>query len=148
MTVRTLRLKIHYAHNDWRRTNRIFFPSPAEVKFVMIMGGKNVTFKRIRHVRTKYPLVIFVSMGRVLRRENVQRETRIGGRFADFTFETPYSKKVIEIDGKSFHDDILKEQERDEYLRKYGWSVLHVRAIDLWRRPDFVRKKVREFLAK
>jgi very-short-patch-repair endonuclease len=148
MIARTLRLRMSYAKKDRQRRMRLLFPSAAEVKFVRILGGKVLTFRHIKHPKTKFPLVIFLSMGRMLRRENVQRETRIGGRFADFTFETPYTKKLIEIDGKAFHDDIIKEQERDDYLRKYGWRVLHVRAVDIWRRPDVVRKRVRDFLAR
>lgn len=148
MNARTLWLKIHYVHNDWRRTNRMYFPSPAEVKFVRIMGGKTITISWIKHYKSKFPLVFFVTMGRTLRRELVQREYRVGGFFLDFAFVDDYSKKGIEIDGARHHQDIVKEQNRDDYLRRRGWYILHIRAVDLWRKPDVVRKRVKDFLAK
>lgn len=147
MTVREIRMKYHYAKKDWWRRNRILFPSPAEVRFVQIMGGRTVTINALRHPATGYPLVIFVSMGRLLRREFVQREVRVGAMYIDFAFETRYTKKGIEIDGADFHRDIVREQQRDDYLGGYGWRILHIQASDLYRSPDSVQRRVMSFLS-
>jgi very-short-patch-repair endonuclease len=145
--IATFRTRLHYAHNDWRRRGRILFPSPAEVRFVRIMGGRAVTFHFIRHPKTKFPLVVFVTMGRTLRREFVQREVRVGAMYVDFAFVNDYTKKAIEVDG-STHNDIVKEQNRDDYLRARGWRVLHIRGIEIYRQPKKVRDRAIAFLAK
>lgn len=131
---------------------RILFPSPAEVRFIELMGGKSVSIDFIKYPTTKFPLTFFITMGKVLRSENVVRERRIGGFYADLSFETPYTKKLIEIDGEAFHGkeriDIVREQQRDDYLRSYGWQVLHIRAGDLYRQPSQVQQRVMNFLAR
>lgn len=128
----------------WRQ-NRMFFMSPAEIRFLHIMGGKVVTFEAIKHARTHFPLAYVVTMGRSLRRENFAREVRVGRYFIDFGNDI---KRGIEIDGRNFHMDIVKEIERDEYVAKYGWSLLHIQAVDLWQQPDNVQRRVLSFIHK
>lgn len=77
----------------------------------------------------------------------VRREVRVGAMYVDFAFVTPYGKKAIEIDGRDFHRDIVKEQERDDYLRARGWQVMHIQALALYHNPESVRKRVIKFLA-
>lgn len=144
---RVISHKVHYAKKDWWRKNRILFPSPAEVQFARVMGGKAITIDHIKHPQTGFPLTIITSMGKTLRREFVQREVRVGAMYVDFGFETRYSKKAIEIDGDAFHRDIVREQERDEYCRERGWKLLHIQAADIYREPDLVQRRVMKFLA-
>lgn len=144
---RKVRLHIYYVRKKiWRRT-RILFPSPAEVRFVQVMGGRVLVFNYVRSTSTHYPLAIFISMGKILRREFVQREVRVGAMHVDFAFITSYGRQAIEIDGRNFHMDVVREQERDEYLNGRGWRVLHIQAVDLWRNPDAVQRRVIRFLA-
>lgn len=147
MIARSLRLKIYYVQKDFWRNNRIIFPSPAEVEFVRLMGGKAIVIDSIKHPNTKFPLTIFTSMGRMLRREFVQREVRVGGMYVDFAFVTKYAKKAIEIDGQFYHRDIVKEQSRDDYLKARGWRVMHIEAVSLYREPARVQQRVLAFLA-
>lgn len=144
---RNTKLKIYYAKKDWWRKNRMLFPSPAEVQFVRIMGGKAITIKRLKHPSTGFPMVIFVTMGKRLNREFVEREVRVGAMYIDFAFATKYSKKGIEIDGAAFHRDIVKEQQRDDYCLAYGWKLLHIQAADVYSNPDLVQRRVDNFLA-
>lgn len=130
----------------WRRS-RILFPSPAEVRFVEIMGGRVLTIKRIKRKPNGFYLTFFVSMGRTLRREMVEREVQVGAYYVDFGFITGAGQQAIEIDGQDFHMDVVKEQERDEYLARYGWRVLHIQAVDLYRNPENVKRRVVDFLA-
>src|SRR5689334_748965 len=102
--------------SNWRRVRRIWFPSPAEVNFIEVMGGLALSLPFIRAWTNGYPLTI-LWLGRTLRRELVQREVRIGSKFADFCVVTPFYRKILEIDGERFHD-IVKDQERDDYLRE------------------------------
>lgn len=114
---------------------------------MQIMGGRVLTIDRIKRKQTGFPLTFFISMGRTLRREMVEREVQVGAYYVDFGFITGAGQQAIEIDGQDFHMDVVKEQERDEYLARYGWRVLHIQAVDLYRKPDAVRKRVVDFLA-
>jgi very-short-patch-repair endonuclease len=113
------------------------------------MGGRVLEIKWLRHYKTRYPLAFVVTLGRVLKRELCCREVRVGGRYVDFAFDDTYGRKrAIEIDGDAFHRDIVKEQDRDDYLAKYGWIVLHIPAVDLYRSPSLVQRRALKFLAK
>lgn len=147
MITATLRQKIHYKKKEFWRNNRMLFPSPAEVQFIRMMGGKAIVIDHLKHPKTKFPLTVITTMGRTLKREFVQREVRVGAMYVDFAFVTQYDKKAIEIDGRDFHDDIIKEQNRDDYLRARGWRVYHIRADSLYRDPSLVQRKVIDFLA-
>lgn len=140
--------KTYYIKKRWWRNNRLLFPSPAEVRFIQIFGGTVLIFKNIRHYRTKFPLTIVVSLGRVLRRELIKREVRAGAMYIDYAFVNEYVKRGIEIDGKAWHRDVVREQQRDEYLNNRGWKILHIDAADLYRRPEWVKKRVLMFLSK
>jgi very-short-patch-repair endonuclease len=110
------------------------------------MGGHVLTINKLRHYKTKFPRAI-IFMGSFLKHELVQREVRVGAMYLDFACITPWDRKAIEIDGKNFHRDIVKEQNRDDYLEKYGWRILHIPAEDLYRKPDKVRDRVIRFFA-
>jgi hypothetical protein len=127
----------------WRR-QRLLFMSPAEIKFIHIMGGRVVTFDHIKAPRTGFPLAVVITMGRTLRRERIEREVRVGKCFIDFGNDI---KRGIEIDGRNFHMDIVKEQERDDYCAGYGWSLLHIQAGDLYRNPNQVQRDVLKYLS-
>jgi very-short-patch-repair endonuclease len=58
------------------------------------------------------------------------------------------NKKVIEIDSDRWHFDIVKEQNRDDYLKRRGWDILHIRVLEMYKNPDSIIKKVNKFLAK
>jgi very-short-patch-repair endonuclease len=131
-----------------RRFRRLIFPSPAELEFIRIFGGKYKSSKRIRDPKTGFPLTIVYSMGKILKRELIKREVRAGAMWIDFGALTNYFNRGIEIDGRAYHRDILKEQERDEYVAQYGWSLLHIEAGEVYRNPNFVQRKVLEFLAR
>ena len=129
--------------SKWWRDNRMLFPSPAEVRFIQIMGGRVVIIERIKHPKTKFPMVIVLSLGKILTRENFKREVRVGSKLCDFGNDL---KTAIEIDGRYFHD-IIEQVERDEYFTNYGWRVLHIEASKLWREPSKIQQMVLEFLA-
>lgn len=137
-----------YMRNDHRRRHRLRYTSPAEVKFIRLFGGKVVTINFMKSRKNKFPRTIVLTMGRTLKREFVQRELRVGGVYVDFAFVNRYTKKAIEIDGAEFHRDVVREQQRDDYLHGYGYSILHIPAVDLYRKPDAVKKRVITFLAK
>jgi len=122
--------------------------SPAEVQFVRVMGGR-VLFSTslLRDYRTGFPLTI-MSLGPVLKAELVQREVRVGAMYIDFGVETPWYCKGIEVDGSSFHGDVVRERERDEYCARYGWQLLHIPAADLWHYPNHVHDRVIRFLGR
>lgn len=122
----------------------MLYPSPAELAFIRLMGGRTIEFRRIRNRRTGFRLAIVVSMGKTLRRERVKREVRVGRCFVDFGNDIG---RAIEVDGNKWHTDVVHEMERDNYLAQFGWRVLHVRAPDIVRDPAKTRQVVHEFLS-
>lgn len=131
----------------YRKRRRLLFPSPAEVELIRIMGGRYITLSWITDPRTDFPLTIVLTLGTILKREMIRREVRVGAMYIDFGVETRWYRKGIEVDGRLFHMDIVKEQERDEYVRQYGWNLLHINAGEIYREPDRVQQKILKFLA-
>lgn len=127
----------------WRRLRRMWFPSPAEAQFVRVMRGHVLTVPFIKSRRTGFPLAI-VWRGKILKGELIEREVWVGGssggrRYClDFATRDAAYRKALEIDGSDWHRDVLREQERDEYLRAHGWQVMHIKARRLWREPRVV----------
>lgn len=128
----------------WMR-GRLLFPSPAEVKFIQVMGGRVLTLRSFKSTKTGFPLTLILSLGSILKAEMMRREVRIGKYYVDFGNDI---NRGIEIDGDPYHMDILKQQKRDRYCAGFGWLLLHIRAVDLWRKPNEVRERVVGFLTK
>jgi len=127
----------------WRNM-RYMFPSPAEVKFIRIMGGRAISVPFFKHPKTGFSYTYIISMGKILNSELIKREVRVGKYWVDFGNDI---KRGIEIDGQKYHNDIVAQQERDDYFAGFDWRVLHIRAADLWRQPDNVQRDVIAFLA-
>ena len=134
------------------------FPSAAEVRFIKIMGGKIITIYFLKHPQTKQPLRFVLNVGRALSVENFEREVRAGKYWLDFGNDIFW---VIEVDGAKYHRDIVREQERDDYLMGFchkrcrkpcykhsnvGYRVKHISAIRLWNEPAVVQSEVLRFL--
>ena len=115
------------------RAKRLIFASPAEMKFIEIMGGRVI----------KLPLNSYYVLwcGWTLARHFIQREKRYGRVWCDFGNRT----HVIEIDGAAYHNPVVDRQ-RDEYLDRIGVDVLRIDATDIYNRPEWVRNEVRAFL--
>ena len=143
-----LKKQYYYKRASYRRARRCLFPSPAEVEFIRIFGGKYKVLKHIRDPKTGFPLTIVFSLGKILKRELIKHEVRVGAMWIDFGALTNYFNRGIEIDGRAYHRDILKEQERDEYVAQFGWSLLHIEAGEVYRNPNFVQRKVLNYLAR
>lgn len=144
IAVSAIRSKYYRLRGRYGKRRRLLFTSPAEVEFVRIMGGWAITIDLIKDVQTGFPLTI-MSLGKLLKSENMEREVRVGRYYADFGNDV---MRAIEVDGKRWHNDVVKEMERDEYFHSYGWLVIHIKAIDIYRNPDIVRDAVTRFLTK
>lgn len=140
-------VRFYYRARSWYWVHkRLLFPSPAELRFIEIMGGKVYTNERIRHPQSGFPFAVVLSLGTILKREKICREVRAGKCRIDFGCTNKYYKKGIEIDGRNFHQDIIKELERDEYVKQFGWQLLHIQAAELWRNPAKVQRRVIAYL--
>lgn len=148
MVFQNLIHRFFIVRSQFWRANRLVFISPAEIRFIEIMGGKVITFDWVKHHRTNFALGIVITLGKILKREHIEREVRIGKYYVDFGVANKYYKRAIEIDGRNFHRDIVKEQERDDYCAGFGWSILHIQATDLWQQPDIIQRQVLKFLSK
>lgn len=139
-------LGVKYPYNQKMkdRRDRLMYPSGLEVEFARVMGCNIVPLPFTRNPKTGKPAVIIFMKG-VMRRERMEREVPAQGYFIDFGNDI---RRGIEIDSTKYHSDILKEQERDEHLRKGGWMILHIRDHEIYNRPEDVRRRVTEFLTK
>lgn len=127
------------------KRKRIVFASPAEVMLIRVMGGWVLTLPFWRDPENHFPAIVVLSMGQVFKNERVQREVRVGGRYIDFGNDI---QRGIEVDGRDYHGDIVKQIERDEYFQKYGWRVLHIAAADVYNKPRAVRRLVVKHLTR
>jgi very-short-patch-repair endonuclease len=112
------------------------------MRLIEIMGGHVWRVKWFKDFYTGFPFAVVVSRGKLFRKEHVRREVRIGRYYADFSNDI---KRSIEVDGAAYHD-VIKDQERNEYIKSAGYKTLHIPAKDIYNRPLLVRSKVREFL--
>lgn len=88
--------------------------SPAEARFVRLMGGKVSTFGRVKDRSTHFPLTMVWSLGKILKSEGFKREVRYGRYFVDFANDL---NRIIEIDGSPYHMDVVADMKRDEYIK-------------------------------
>lgn len=140
--------KYRKTRSAWRRFVRLHFASPAELRFVELFGGRVWRVGWLRNPRTGFCFVYY-NIGPFLKREFIEREVRVGpGVFVDFGAKTRYYKKAIEILGWQWHQDVLAEQSRHDYLTSMGWEVIYIEARQLWRDPESVKRKVSHFLSK
>ena len=144
IVVSAIASKYYRARGLWNKRRRLLFPSPAEVEFVRIMGGWAITIDLFKDIHTGFPLTI-MGLGKFLNGEGMRREVRVGRYYADFGNDI---MRAIEVDGRQWHTDVVKDMERDEYFHQYGWLIIHIRAIDIYRNPDVVREAVTRFLTK
>lgn len=136
----------------------MLFPSPAELKLIEIMGGKIVTINWLRHPNTDFPLAFVWSLGRALSSQHFNREVRSGKYYIDFGNDILWG---IEVDGKNWHRDIVREYDRGEYLTGFcnkqcprhcnkhgnlGWRIKHIPAVRLWAEPAVVQVDLLRFL--
>jgi hypothetical protein len=139
MAKQTQRRKILSKYRQ-QRLHRLLFPSPLEVSFARAMRGHVFTIPFIKNRRTGFPLAIIMP-GRILRRELVYREMPAGPFFIDYAVVTPFYKRGIELHSKEWHGDIVRDQERDDYLKAHGWQMRYVTAKHL-REPKRVFAEV------
>jgi hypothetical protein len=140
----TLRDHFYRKRSALRARRRLLFPSPAEVDFVRLMGGKVIRIGWLKGGSNGYPLAIIMTLGVPLRWHKFRREVRIGKCWVDFASDVLW---CIEIDGRDYHQDIVAQAERDEYLRQRGARVLHIPAVEIYRNPEKTKARVIAYLS-
>jgi very-short-patch-repair endonuclease len=104
---------------------RLLFPSPLEVRFAQIMRGHTFTLPFIKSRKTGFPLT-FIWCGKLLKRELVHREVQAGKCWIDYAVVTPFYKRGIELYSNAWHGDIVRDQEREDYLKARGWTIMYL----------------------
>jgi very-short-patch-repair endonuclease len=89
------------------------------------MRGHVLTTPFVKSRRTGFPLAI-IWRGKILKRELVYREVPAGPFFIDYAVVTPFYKRGIELHSKEWHRDIVRDQEREEYLKARGWEIRYI----------------------
>lgn len=140
-----LKTKLYRTRTTWRKRRQLMFPSPAEVEFIRIFGGTYITLTYIKDPDTGYPLTIVTSLGTILKRELIRREITVGRYFIDFGQITPWTRRGIKIEDQQ---DIVREQQLDDYVRGLNWQLFHLQAAAVFREPMRVQQRVLEWLAR
>ena len=130
--------------SQWWRVGRLLFPSPAEMKFIKLMGGTVFSMPIVMSRKTGFPFAIVLWRGHALRKHKMKREVRVGKCFVDFGNDIKWG---IEILGFEWHTDVLAEQQREDYIKSYDWRVLYIPAADLWRKSKSTKRRVLKFLS-
>jgi hypothetical protein len=145
--LRSIHYRFYKLRAKYRKRRRLLFPSPAEVELIRIMGGKYVTLSWFKDVKTGFPLTFVTDLGTFFKREAIEREVRVGAMYIDFATVGLIYRKGIEVDGLLYHMDIVKEQNREDYVREHGYSLLHIRAAEIYRSPHLVQQRILKYLA-
>lgn len=142
-------VKLGYTFRRWRgrvrRVRRLIYMSPAEARFVELMGGRVFTSKRWRSKRTGFPVSVVWSLGKTLEGEQFRREVRFGRYFVDFANDVG---RIIEIDGQDYHMDVVADMDREIYIKGVASEARFLR-IPAWRLgqdPDRVQRDVMKFI--
>lgn len=99
-------------------------PMESEARLVMIDGG----------------ITGFVAQHEIIDRD---------GRSWRVDLAWPELKFAIEYDGFDYHKspvDLAHDREKDNALREAGWTVLHITADDVRRRPEVMLRRIRAIL--
>lgn len=116
----------------YRRIRRLLFISPAEARFIELMGGKVVRIQRIRDKHTGFPIAIYWNLGTRLKAEGFKREVRYGKYHVDFANDL---NRIIEIDGDPYHMDVVADMDRDIYIKQLCWKWNRSREARIMRVP-------------
>lgn len=77
-----------------------------------------------------------------------RKQFKIGTKIADIAF--PIAKLVVECDGKEFHhankEQIENDLNRDKYLARKGWTVLHFEGLAIRRNIGICIEKIKSEL--
>jgi very-short-patch-repair endonuclease len=129
------------------RLKRLWSPSPAEVRFIQLVGGRVLRVPYIRLGERECTLII--NRGKILRRAKMRREVRYGKYFVDFANDLNW---IIEVDHRAYHMDVIADAERDQYIQNLlEWRgqyarILRIDATRLTRNPKLVLQQVQKFL--
>jgi very-short-patch-repair endonuclease len=96
--------------------------------------------KRLRHPEPTVIMLVSIMGADWWIRHGFYREYRVGRWYIDLA--NPKVKMAIEGDGEQYHMDIVREEERDESLKRRGWRVLHFRYDMLRDHPDEVKARI------
>lgn len=62
-------------------------------------------------------------------------------------FADPIKKMGIEVDGREFHQDVIKDDERQRYLEERGWTIIRIEGNKTTKgRDDFFTEEIIEYL--
>lgn len=125
--------------------------SPAEARFIELMGGKVWTVERIRSKHTGFPLTPYWSLGTRLKAEGFRREVRYGRYFVDFANDL---NRIIEVDGNPYHMDVVADMDREIYIKEFCWRwqrnrearIMRIPAHKLWLDKQKLQDDVLKFI--
>lgn len=150
----TIADRYYRARSNYRRVKRLLFPSPAELRFIELMGGRVYRLSWLRDPATRFPAAIVWSRGKILRHAKMKREVRYGRYYVDFANDIHW---VIEIDGSPYHQDVVEEFDREVYVRDFIRKVtrgsqdlrlLRIRAPRIWNDRNGLQNEIISFLNK
>ncbi len=135
------------------RMQRLLFPSPAELRFIELLGGRVYRVHWLKHPRTGFCFAYVRTLGRWLESEGFKREVRYGLYWVDLANDLD---RIIEIDGRRWHStDVVADYEREVWIEQYCQRVrrnkaifLRIRAVDLIYDRNGVQRDTLKFLTR
>ena len=137
----------------WRskywRVKRLLFPSPADVLFMKLLGARLIKLP-ILSKPNRFNLIIVLSRGKILRHAKMHREVRYGKYFVDWSNDLNW---IIEIDGASYHLDIVADFDREVAIREMcryrhqDARFLRIKAARLWNDKAKTQRDIVKFLS-
>ena len=124
-----------------RWAEKKLFPRSAEIRLLNALGGSTLTIGRIRSPKTKQPMTLILSRGRLLRRKRFERMND-----SMFLFGSKAKKYVLALQTPAAHRDIVAEMETEDNLHNAGWHVSWIAPEELQKDPRKVRHQVLQFL--
>lgn len=67
-------------------------------------------------------------------------EFPVGNYFIDFA--DPIKKVGIEVDGKEFHQDRLKDLDRQQELENLGWKIFRISGVYVYEQNEYVVEEI------
>lgn len=146
---RTIADRYYRIRSNYYRLKRLLFPSPAEVRFIELMGGKVLKFTRLKS-SNGFSMVVVFRRSKILKQAKIKREVRYGKYYVDFANDLNW---IIEVDGSPYHMDVVADMDREIYINEllhrnpFGMRLLRIKAPRLWNDKDRLQRDVLKFLS-
>jgi very-short-patch-repair endonuclease len=136
--------------NNRMRKDRYMTRKQEEESKLLVRSGVDVVLSQIMKYKIESPIEEYLRDA--LAKEDLLKyfksQHHIGTKIVDFA--CPLASLVVECDGKEYHHQnqlqIDRDFERDKYLARKGWKVLHLEGLAIRRNIKLCMDKIKDIL--